>query len=203
MKALHILAAATIAITAVGTSPASAAPANAYTTVTTAERAGPGTRYPVVAYIPAGASIRVYGCVAGAAWCDVSWRGDRGWVRGSSIQVVWRGKRNPVASFYRQLGIPIIVFGFGDYWNDHYRSKPFFKDRGNYNPRPDKPRDHKPGPNQPIQNQLPKLDKKPGDNKPISSDRSDKVQPPKFGKPDGNDKPCRPGQNEDCRPRNP
>lgn len=182
MRAFHIALAAGIGLAAVALSPAIASAADGFTTSPTSQRAGPGIRYPIVAMIPGRVPITIYGCVAGATWCDVSWRGSRGWVSGGNIQIAWHGRRNPVISFYRQLGIPIITFGFDDYWNHYYRSKPFFKQRNDFGPGQHgkdkgKPGDHgKPGDNKPF-----------GDNGKPSGDN---------GKPSGNDHPNLGGNND-------
>ncbi|WP_074443792.1 I78 family peptidase inhibitor [Saliniramus fredricksonii] len=43
-------------------------------------RSGPGTQYRVVATIPRGGRVEVLGCSRG--WCDVIWRGRRGYASG-------------------------------------------------------------------------------------------------------------------------
>lgn len=43
-------------------------------------RAGPGTGYAVLAWLPRGTQVNVAGCVAGKPWCDVTWGRRRGWV---------------------------------------------------------------------------------------------------------------------------
>jgi uncharacterized protein YraI len=94
----------------------------------TSQRAGPGPDYPRIGFIPAGVHVRIFGCLRGIEFCDVGWRGDRGWVRGSALAGIYRGRRVPLVRFYVQLGVPFIGFNFG-YWNDHYRDRPFFHQR--------------------------------------------------------------------------
>ena len=94
----------------------------------TSQRAGPGQEYPRIGYIPGGVHVRIFGCIRGLRYCDVRWRGDRGWVRGDALHIFYRGRRAPLVRYYYQLGVPFIGFSFG-YWNDHYRDRPFFHDR--------------------------------------------------------------------------
>lgn len=197
MRAFHVAMAAGVGLAAISLSPAIAEAANGFTTSPTAQRAGPGIRYPVVAMIPGGASINIYGCVANANWCDVSWRGNRGWVNGGNIQVAWRGKRNPIISFYRQLGIPIITFGFDDYWNHYYRGKPFYKQRNDFGP----------GPKKPFDKDMHRFDKDKKNNNQSMGDKKPPFMQNKGpqGGPKGGDRGCKPGDNngpdgKNCRP---
>ena len=96
-----------------------------------AQTAGPGRQYPQVGFVPAGVKVRIYGCLRGVTQCDISWRGNRGWVPGNALNGFYRNKRVPLLSFGPQLGLPFITFNFG-YWDNHYRGKPFFNQRGNW-----------------------------------------------------------------------
>jgi uncharacterized protein YraI len=104
---------------------------NGWTDRPTSQRAGPGPEYPRVGFIPAGQQVRIYGCLRGVTQCDVSWRGNRGWVPGNALNGFYRNKRVPLITFGPQLGLPFITFNFG-YWDDHYRGKPFWKERGKW-----------------------------------------------------------------------
>ncbi|HEY0440495.1 MAG TPA: SH3 domain-containing protein, partial [Xanthobacteraceae bacterium] len=48
-------------------------------------RAGPGTEYEVVGVIPAGSRVDVAGCTG--SWCQVNFRGGRGYASASYLQV--------------------------------------------------------------------------------------------------------------------
>jgi len=72
--------------------PAAAVAQNAITTDDTPLRAGPGPDFPRLAIIPEDAGVRIHGCIAGYDWCDVSWRYERGWVRGRNLSYVWNGR---------------------------------------------------------------------------------------------------------------
>jgi uncharacterized protein YraI len=58
--------------------PAAATAGNSYTTATLNLRAGPGAGYAALTAVPAGAAVHLRKC--GDGWCQVSWRGLRGWV---------------------------------------------------------------------------------------------------------------------------
>lgn len=109
-----------------------AAAVTAFATITVSERAGPSTYYPVVTVIPRGATIRLYGCLSGGSWCDVAYAGARGWIPGSYAQAYYRSQRVLVPRYVTQIGVPVVNFSFNVYWNNYYRSRPFFAERFRY-----------------------------------------------------------------------
>jgi uncharacterized protein YraI len=117
--------------------PAIAQAAEGFSTANVNMRAGPSTAYPAVAVIPAGESVEIYGCLADAPWCDVEFYGGRGWVHGRYVQAVYRERRVYVGpEYYRPLGIPVVVFSFGNYWDRHYRNRDFYRDRDRWRREP-------------------------------------------------------------------
>jgi uncharacterized protein YraI len=92
-------------------------------------RAGPGTQYPVITTIPGGRSVDIYGCEGGLNWCDVSWRGNRGWVYSDYLSYTSQNRTRPVAEWGARLDLPIVSFSFGDYADRHYRGMPWYDDR--------------------------------------------------------------------------
>jgi uncharacterized protein YraI len=125
-----ILAAAAFAAAAVAPAVADAA-FNGWTTRPVQQKAGPAEFYPTVGGVPGGVQVRVFGCVRGITYCDVSWRGNRGWVRGSALAGFYKNKRVPLAQFGVQIGVPYITFNFG-YWDNYYKGKPWFKERSKW-----------------------------------------------------------------------
>ncbi|MFN3688976.1 SH3 domain-containing protein [Salinarimonas sp.] len=85
-------------------------------------RAGPGTAYPVLAVLPAGLPVVVYGCVGDLSWCDVDVGWERGWV--SARFLAEHDRRRPI---YRVA--PIITFEFGTYWDRWYSERDFYRER--------------------------------------------------------------------------
>jgi uncharacterized protein YraI len=87
-------------------------------------RAGPGPGYPIVAVLPANASITVIGCIDGLSWCDVAYGQIRGWA--CADYVVYQGLPIPQVI---QAPPPVVVFNAEDYWTTNYRDRPFFAER--------------------------------------------------------------------------
>jgi uncharacterized protein YraI len=99
-------------------------------------RAGPSRDYPVVAELPAGMSVWVDGCINGYQWCDVTVGPDRGWIYAGNIIYPYQGGRVPLLNYGAVIGIGIIAFSVGDYWDNHYRTRPWYPQRQNWIDRP-------------------------------------------------------------------
>jgi uncharacterized protein YraI len=126
------LAALAIAGTILGAGSAQAATAIAIATTNVNLRAGPSTEYPAVDVVRSGEGVRVFGCLETRSWCDVGFRGIRGWMSSSYIAVVDVGRRYSGPEVVSRIGAPIIGYSFGRYWDDNYRSRAFYRDRGNW-----------------------------------------------------------------------
>ncbi len=109
----------------------------AYATSNVNVRAGPGVDYPVVDIARAGEQVYVYGCLSQRAWCDVDFDGLRGWMSSNYLAFSERGRRYVGPDAMYRMGTPTITFQFGDYWDRHYRSRSFYRDRGRW----ERPRD--------------------------------------------------------------
>jgi len=107
----------------------SAFAADGYLTGDVNLRAGPDSSYPSVAMLGAGTSVAIQGCVDGWSWCDVAAGNNRGWVAGNFLQEEYQGRRVLVPSYGVQIGIPIVAFAFGAYWDDHYRNRSWYGER--------------------------------------------------------------------------
>ncbi|MDU0308199.1 SH3 domain-containing protein [Rhizobium sp. 10PS4] len=118
--------------------PAIAQAAEGYSTANVNMRAGPSTRYPAVAVIPAGSSVEIRGCLSDVNWCDVEFYGGRGWVSGQYVQALYQQRRIYVGpQYYRPLGIPVIRFSVDNYWDRYYRNRDFYRDRDRWSRGPD------------------------------------------------------------------
>ncbi|MGO7906757.1 SH3 domain-containing protein [Rhizobium leguminosarum] len=118
--------------------PAIAQAAEGYSTANVNMRAGPSTRYPAVAVIPAGSSVEIRGCLSDVNWCDVEFYGGRGWVSGQYVQALYQKRRVYVGpQYYRPLGIPMIRFSVDNYWDRYYRNRDFYRDRDRWSRGPD------------------------------------------------------------------
>jgi uncharacterized protein YraI len=109
-----------------------AAATSAFVGVAISERAGPSPYYPVVADVPSGAPVTLYGCLTGGSWCDVSYAGVRGWLPGSYVEAYYQSQPVFVPDYISLIAVPIIAFDIGVYWNDYYHDRPFFSDHARF-----------------------------------------------------------------------
>ena len=99
-------------------------------------RAGPSTGYPVVAVLEAGTPLEIFGCLDEYTWCDVDWRGYRGWVAARYLDYDYRGRRVVVEEYAPQIGVPIVAFSFNDYWGRYYRGRSWYSNNDRWGPPP-------------------------------------------------------------------
>ncbi|MCE7027884.1 SH3 domain-containing protein [Jiella avicenniae] len=93
-------------------------------------RAGPSTDYPVVDVLVAGEGLRVFGCLQTRSWCDVRFRGQRGWISANYIALTggnYSGRHD-----FDPYSAPVITFSIDSYWGDHYRSRNFYHNRDRF-----------------------------------------------------------------------
>jgi len=91
--------------------------------------AGPDRDYPLVAQIGPGQPLEVNGCLSDWSWCDVSFDDTRGWVYSTGLQYAYQGDRVPLYTYAPSLGIPVVTFTLGSYWDHYYRGRPFYGER--------------------------------------------------------------------------
>jgi uncharacterized protein YraI len=121
------LAAAALAVAAIPG--VAAAQDRAVVTTEVNMRAGPSTGFPVVEVIPENGRVTVFGCLTEYEWCDVAWRGARGWVDGDYLRYYYGTSYVPLIEYGPRIGVPIIVFSFDSYWDSHYRRKSWYRQR--------------------------------------------------------------------------
>lgn len=92
--------------------------------------AGPGDSYPQVMRLAAGLHVALHGCqgAADTMWCDVSWRGKRGWVQANGLEVFENGARMPVPA----AAVPAATFEFASYWEANYKTRLWYGDRSKW-----------------------------------------------------------------------
>ena len=95
-------------------------------------RAGPDVAYPSVAGLRAGTPVGIEGCVDGWSWCDVTTGNDRGWVSANYLQEEYQGQRVLVPQYGVQIGIPIVTFVFGSYWDNYYSGRSWYDNRDHW-----------------------------------------------------------------------
>jgi uncharacterized protein YraI len=115
-----------VSATFVLAAPAAALAARGEATTNVNMRAGPGTEYPAVSLIPADARIDIHGCLKDGAWCDVSWRGNRGWVDARYLDYFRGGHYVYLPDYVNIIDVPLVTFSLGDYWNDYYVGEPWY-----------------------------------------------------------------------------
>ncbi|MEI6640908.1 MAG: hypothetical protein WCL10_02655 [Novosphingobium sp.] len=106
--------------------PASAQTMRGYTSVATRLYAGPLRDYPTVRYVRRGVRVGVHGCLRDWSWCDVTYRSNRGWIAGNALRISHDGRRQGLSA---DLGIGVISFSFGSYWDNNYRGRTFYNER--------------------------------------------------------------------------
>lgn len=82
-------------------------------------RAGPDRVFPLVAWLRAGTQVRVFGCTSRPRWCDVASGRNRGWVNAGYLSNM---RRNT----------PTVRFSIGPYWDLHYRGRPWYAGRSQW-----------------------------------------------------------------------
>ncbi|HEX4479773.1 MAG TPA: SH3 domain-containing protein [Rudaea sp.] len=92
-------------------------------------QSGPDTDYPPIDNLSAGTEVDVQGCVEGFSWCDVIVGEDRGWVPGSFIEEEYDNQPEFLVDYGPRIGVPIVSFNIGVYWDAHYHNRPFYGQR--------------------------------------------------------------------------
>lgn len=108
-------------------------------------RAGPNIRYPLLVTLQPGTPIAVYGCTTGWSWCDVRSGDMRGWISAQFVSYPYDNRRVIIANYGERIGIPIVSFVLGTYWDEHYRNRSWYAqrvqwERPDYRPAPPPPR---------------------------------------------------------------
>lgn len=101
-------------------------------------RSGPDRSLPNVTWLVSGTRVTVVGCVANWSWCDVVSGRDRGWVYSRYLSVPFQGSSRFILNEGPRLGLPVIDFALGAYWDEHYASKRFFPQKAKWQTRWDR-----------------------------------------------------------------
>jgi len=95
-------------------------------------RAGPDPSYPQVAFLGRGVQVDVVGCAEGWQWCDVVAGPNRGWVSAGFLSYSYYNQPTVISYGGPMLGIPLVSFSIGNYWDNYYRGRPFWNDRARW-----------------------------------------------------------------------
>jgi uncharacterized protein YraI len=116
--------------------PAAASAQFAYTNRDANLRAGPNQEFPLVMWVPGGVQVYVNGCVDGFTWCDVTVDQERGWMYADFLSYDYFGQPVTIVSAGPSLGLPLITFSIGSYWDNYYRYRPWYGNRNYWYNRP-------------------------------------------------------------------
>lgn len=116
--------------------PAAAWAQFAYTNRDVNLRAGPNREFPLVMWVPGGVQVYVNGCIEGWTWCDVTVGDQRGWVYADFLSYDYYGQPVTIVSGGVLLGLPLITFSIGSYWDSWYRYQPWYGNRYYWYNRP-------------------------------------------------------------------
>jgi uncharacterized protein YraI len=135
MKLAKTLALVTTVLVTLATAP-SHAQQLAYVSTDANLRAGPSGDFPVVAVLGGGVAITVEGCVEDYRWCDVFVGPHRGWLHAANIVYPYQGANVPLLTYGAAIGIGVIGFSVGSYWDNYYRARPWYPQRQRWIDRP-------------------------------------------------------------------
>ena len=109
--------------------PLAAAAEIALTTQGVNMRAGPDVSYPQVAFLGRGLRVNVMGCTEGWQWCDVIAGPNRGWVYAGYLSYSYYNQPTIISYAGPTLGLPLVSFAIGPYWDNYYRGRPWWNNR--------------------------------------------------------------------------
>ena len=135
LKTLGLLVATLSAFALPGTSQAQ----SAYAAQDLILLAGPSPEYPEVAILPRGSAFNVQGCLNDYRWCDVIAGPYRGWAYAGNIVYPYRGANVPLISYGAAIGIGVLAFSVGHYWDSYYQGRPWYPQRQLWINRPPPP----------------------------------------------------------------
>ncbi|MFT3762773.1 MAG: SH3 domain-containing protein [Pseudoxanthomonas sp.] len=116
--------------------PAIASAETAYTNASVNLRTGPDAGYPRIVTLRAGQRVEIYGCINDWSWCDVGVGRERGWISSGYLDYDYRGRRVGVSRYGAEIGLPVLSFVLGAYWDNHYRGKSWYSQRGHWESHP-------------------------------------------------------------------
>jgi len=99
-------------------------------------RAGPARDYPLVATLPPGTQVQIFGCTEDWDWCDVAVGPNRGWLYARHLDYPYQGRRTVIFGHGPSLGLPLVTFSLGTYWDSYYRGRPWYGRRSYWVGRP-------------------------------------------------------------------
>src|SRR5262249_4480622 len=114
---------------AIAAMPAVALAEDAFTMQQTDIYAGPSSEFPQIASLPPNTEVGVAGCLSDWSWCDVTFSNARGWVWAGDLGYPYESRRVAIIEFGPRLRLPVVTFSINTYWDAHYRSRSFYRER--------------------------------------------------------------------------
>ena len=90
---------------------------------------------PPVTWLLGGTSVSVVGCLSNSSWCDVIAGRDRGWVYSRYLSVPFNGTAVTVLNGGPKLGLPVVEFAVGPYWDAHFQRQVWFGQKASWEER--------------------------------------------------------------------
>jgi len=116
--------------------PAAASAESAFTSASVVLRTGPDAGYPAIVTLPVGQQVEIYGCVNDWSWCDIGTGYERGWVSAGYLDYDYRGRRVRIRTYGGEIGLRVLDFVLGPYWDEHYRGKAWYPQRDRWAQHP-------------------------------------------------------------------
>lgn len=95
-------------------------------------RSGPNASLPTVTWLLTGTRVSVTGCTANWNWCDVTSGGERGWVYSRYLSMPLQGSAVTILKAGPALGLPVVEFALGPYWDEHYQRRMWFPQKARW-----------------------------------------------------------------------
>ena len=103
-------------------------------------RSGPHKAMPTVTWLLTGTRVTLIGCVASWRWCDIQSGRERGWVYSRYLSVPFQGSAVTIIDGGPTLGLPVVEFQLGPYWDEHYQRRFWYADKAAWQRRLDEQR---------------------------------------------------------------
>lgn len=103
-------------------------------------RSGPHQAMPTVTWLLTGTHVTVIGCIASWRWCDIQSGRERGWVYTRYLSVPFEGSAKTIIDGGPNLGLPLVEFQLGPYWDEHYQRRFWYAEKAQWQRRLDEQR---------------------------------------------------------------
>lgn len=95
-------------------------------------RSGPNAALPTVTWLLTGTRVTVLGCISNWSWCDVTSGRERGWIYSRYLSMPFQGTAMTIVAGGPALGLPVVEFALGPYWDEHYQGRLWFAQKAQW-----------------------------------------------------------------------